>query len=151
MTTREWESMANTHPMIAFIGVSIDGACKETYEELRWTGKWDQITANMKFMSKLRQTGKIPFLGLQFVVQDKNFEEMIEFIKLAKHWNVNVIKFIRMFNFGSFSVSTFEENDIFDDRYPRYPHLVEILRDTIFNDPCVDLFTIKQFHDKAQT
>ena len=150
MTPREWEAMSNAHPMVAFIGVSIDGARKESYEELRWPGKWDKITANMEFLSELRSTGKVPFLGLQFVVQKRNFEEMIEFVELGKSWNIDYIKFIRMFNFGSFSVDTFEEIDVCDERHPLHGRFLEILRDPIFNEPCVDLFTIKPFHELAQ-
>jgi wyosine [tRNA(Phe)-imidazoG37] synthetase (radical SAM superfamily) len=150
MTPSEWEAMANAHPMVAFIGVSIDGARKESYEELRWPGKWDRITENMEFLSKLRKSGKVPCLGLQFVVQKRNFEEMIEYVELGKQWNVDYIKFIRMLNMGSFAADTFEENDVCDQRHPLHPRFLEILRDPIFSDPGVDLFTIKPFHEFAQ-
>ncbi|MBI1868745.1 MAG: hypothetical protein HYS06_10720 [Methylocystis sp.] len=135
--------------MICTVGVSIDGARQETYEKLRRPGKWSVINENMEFLATLRREKKLAYLHLQFVVQRENFEEMSEFADLGKHWGVDLIRFIRLFNFGSYEGVEFEDNDICDPRHPLFPRLLEILRNPILCDPIVDMFTLKPLHDLA--
>ena len=149
LTKNEWESLSHVQRMICSVGVSIDGARRETYENLRRPGKWSVIYENMEFLATLRRENKLPYLNLQFVVQRENFEEMCEFVTLGKHWGVDLIRFIRLINIGSYDALKFEENDVCDPRHPQHPRLLEILRNPILGDPIVDMFTVKPLHDSA--
>jgi MoaA/NifB/PqqE/SkfB family radical SAM enzyme len=149
MTQREWESLGHVQELIAFIGVSIDAAEAETYEDLRRPGKWATIVANMDFLAELRRQGRLPHLGLQFVVQKKNFEQMPGFVALGRKWGADTIRFIRLTNIGSFSGPDFEENDVCDPRHPLHHRLIGILRDPCFRDPRVSMFTMTPLWDEA--
>ncbi len=150
LTAKEWQEIRQKHSLITFVGVSIDGACAETYEDLRRPGKWETITANMDFLSGVRSAGELPMLGLQFVVQTKNFEEMAEFVRLGQKWNADIIRFIRLTNIGSFTREAFEENDVSDPRHPLNPRFMSVLDNPIFDDPRVDMFTLTPLWQAAK-
>ena len=57
------------------LGVSIDGASKETYEKLRLGGKWDKINENLECMAEQKAKRGFRFI-LHFVVQKDNYHEM---------------------------------------------------------------------------
>jgi MoaA/NifB/PqqE/SkfB family radical SAM enzyme len=149
LTRDEWESLGHVQRMIACVGVSIDGARRETYENLRRPGKWSVIHENMERLATLRREGKLPYLNLQFVVQRENFEEMAEFVSLGKQWGVDLIRFIRLVNIGSYDATKFEENDVCDPRHPLFPRLLQMLRNPVFADPVVDMFTLRPLYEQA--
>jgi pyruvate-formate lyase-activating enzyme len=149
LTRDEWESLGHVQRMVACVGVSIDGARQETYENLRRPGKWSVINENMELLAELRREKKLPFLCLQFVVQRENFEEMAEFVSLGKRWGVDLVRFIRLVNIGSYDATQFGANDICDPRHPLFPRLLEIFRDRVFADPVVDMFTLRPLYDQA--
>jgi len=70
------------------LGVSIDGASKETYEKLRLGGKWDKINEAMECMSDLKRRHGFKLI-LHFVVQRDNFHEMQKIIDLGRHYGVD--------------------------------------------------------------
>ena len=57
------------------LGVSIDGASKETYEKLRLGGNWDKIRENLDCIAELKEKHNFRFT-LFFVVQKDNYHEM---------------------------------------------------------------------------
>lgn len=149
LTREEWESLGHVQKLIGSVGVSIDGARAATYENLRRPGKWSVITENMAFLAALRRDGKLPYLHLQFVVQRENFEEIAEFVTLGKHWGVDLVRFIRLVNIGSYDADKFAANDVCDPRHPEFPRLLRVLRDPVLADPVVDMFTLKPLYDQA--
>jgi len=149
-TPKIWESLSHIHSQIVHVGVSVDAAERDTYEDLRRPGKWETITANLDFLAGLRRSGKLRSLALQFVVQAKNYRQMPQFVRLGKEWAVDKIMFIRLFNSGSFSGASFRESDVADPQHPEHAKFLEALRDPILEDPVVDLFTITPLLEEAR-
>ena len=97
------------------LGVSIDGATKETYEKLRLGGKWDKINDNLECISKLKEQHGFQFI-LHFVVQEDNYHEMEDIILLGKKYNADRVWLNKM---EDWNVSAnFEERDIFRSSHP---------------------------------
>ena len=84
------------------LGVSIDGASRDTYEKLRLGGRWDKINENLECIAELKNKHNFK-LGLHMVVQADNWHEMDDMLALAhKHkadrvyfnkiedWNTNL-------------------------------------------------------------
>ena len=84
------------------LGVSIDGASRDTYEKLRLGGRWDKINENLECIAELKNRHNFK-LGLHMVVQADNWHEMDDMLALAhKHkadrvyfnkiedWNTNL-------------------------------------------------------------
>ena len=97
------------------LGVSIDGASKETYEKLRLGGKWDKINENLECMAEQKAKRGFRFI-LHFVVQKDNYHEMEDIIMLGKKYKADRVWLNKM---EDWNVSpNFEEHNIFRSSHP---------------------------------
>ena len=74
------------------LGVSIDGATKETYEKLRLGGKWDSINRNLECIAELKEQHNFKF-ELHMVVQKDNWQEIPAMTELGKRLGTDKIYF----------------------------------------------------------
>ena len=74
------------------LGVSVDGATKNTYEQLRLGGSWEKIQYNLNFIKELKQQFNFKF-ELHMVVQKDNWKEMPTMLELADQFNVDIVYF----------------------------------------------------------
>jgi hypothetical protein len=142
LTPEAWESFPGIHSMVRSISVSIDAATQETYEDLRRPGRWPVLLSNLEFMAGLRRSGQIDRLQINFVVQKKNFREMVDFVKLGQHLDCDTIMFMKLWNFEAFTPAEFLENDVCSPGHPEHGELLKILREPIFKSPEVSVFNI---------
>ena len=122
------------------LDISIDGASKEVYEQVRRGGNWDILSSNMEFAGKLCKQGRIKSFVIEFVVQQKNFKDTKRFVKLGKMWNCTGIVFARIYNWGTYSDQDFNENiTLFENNGTGKikPEFREFFQDKIFDDPIV--------------
>jgi len=97
------------------LGVSIDGASKETYEKLRLGGKWDKINENLECMADLKQKHNFYF-GLHMVVQQDNWHEIESMLALGHRYNVDRVYFNKIEDWNTnidFASQTFTELEEF--------------------------------------
>ena len=74
------------------LGVSIDGASKETYEKLRLGGRWEKIKSNLQSIADSKD--KYNFcLKFHMVVQQDNWWEMKDMAELAESYGADEIYF----------------------------------------------------------
>ena len=92
------------------LGISIDGASKETYEKLRLGGSWEKINFNLKFISELKNQNNFIF-RLHFVVQKENYHEMENIIELGKKYNADRVWLNRIEDWNT--MENFQEQNIF--------------------------------------
>ena len=97
------------------LGVSIDGASKETYEKLRLGGKWDKINENLQCISKLKEKYNFRFI-IHFVVQKDNYHEMEDIIQLGKDYNADRVWLNKIEDWNVYS--NFQDVNIFNDTHP---------------------------------
>jgi len=103
------------------IGISIDGATKQTYEELLQGGVWEKLLENLEFLKTIK-TFKIHF---HFVVQQKNYHEIEPFIELGVKYNADKIFLNRITDWNT--LSNFDTVAIADTTHPENKKLLEIL------------------------
>jgi MoaA/NifB/PqqE/SkfB family radical SAM enzyme len=97
------------------LGVSIDGASKETYEKLRLGGKWDKVTENLECMADLKQKHNFYF-GLHMVVQQDNWHEIESMLELGHRYNADRVYFNKIEDWNTdidFASQTFTESEEF--------------------------------------
>ena len=97
------------------LGVSIDGASKETYEKLRLGGRWEKILEGLECMTELKKKYNFRF-SLHMVVQQENWHEVESMLELGRTYNVDRIYFnkIEDWNTGiDFESQTFTELEEF--------------------------------------
>jgi molybdenum cofactor biosynthesis enzyme MoaA len=103
------------------IGISIDGATKQTYEDLRQGGVWEKLLENLEFLKTIK-TFKIHF---HFVVQQKNYHEIESFIELGLKYNADKIFLNRITDWNT--LSNFNTHAVADTTHPENKKLLEIL------------------------
>ena len=107
------------------LGVSIDGASKETYEKLRLGGKWEKINENLECISELKEKHNFRFI-LHFVVQKDNYHEMEDIIHLGKKYNADRVWLNKMEDWNVFT--NFSDMDIFNSKHPLHTDYRKQLR-----------------------
>ena len=110
------------------LGVSIDGASKETYEKLRLGGSWEKINQNLKCISELRKQHNFRFI-LHFVVQKGNYHEMEKIVDLGEQYGADRVWLNKIEDWGT--MDDFKEHNIFDpthDEHAQYQTLVNNLK-----------------------
>jgi wyosine [tRNA(Phe)-imidazoG37] synthetase (radical SAM superfamily) len=125
--------------MLSIVAVSIDAARAETYEQLRRPGKWAPLMKNVAFLSSMRRENRFPNFWFNFVVQQANFREMLDFIALADAHAVDSIWFQRAVNYGAYDESTFAAVNVCAPTHPEHPELLEILRNPLFKRPSINI------------
>jgi molybdenum cofactor biosynthesis enzyme MoaA len=99
------------------LAVSIDGATEDTYEKLRLGGRWEKIKENLQSMAEMKAKHKFVF-RLHMVVQQDNWWEMPEMIKLAEQYDVDQVCFNRVQDWNTaldYTKQTFAGLDQFKD------------------------------------
>ena len=77
------------------LGVSIDGASRQTYERLRLGGKWEKILEALECVSQLKQEHGFVF-DLHMVVQQDNWREMPMMLDLGDTHDADKVYFNRI-------------------------------------------------------
>ncbi|MFH1490713.1 MAG: SDR family NAD(P)-dependent oxidoreductase [Pseudomonadota bacterium] len=77
---------------IDWICVSMDGATKERYEEIRVGSDFDQVCRNLEDVSRMRR-GKVPKTMINFVLMSMNFDQVEEIVRLASRLGVDQVNF----------------------------------------------------------
>ncbi|MEM3697172.1 MAG: radical SAM protein [Candidatus Bathyarchaeia archaeon] len=80
-----------------WLTVSIDGATKETFENIRVGAIFEGVVENIKFTIDLRErmNAKRPRIYLNYTICEQNIQEIPEMIKLADDLRVNGIGFMK--------------------------------------------------------
>ena len=145
---RAWTDL-NLWENVSSVWVSVDGATAESYAELRRGGDFAQLCENLRFLGTLNRAGAIDSLRLDFVVQARNFEEMGDFVDLARSVDASGVYFLRLRNWGHFSADAFREMDVCDPAHPRHDDLRRMLADDRLAGADVDLGTLAVLYRAA--
>jgi MoaA/NifB/PqqE/SkfB family radical SAM enzyme len=130
----QWEKIRNIHYLDIELYVSVDATKKETYEIIRRGGDFETLLKNLKFLSGLRKEKKLSSLTINFVVQDHNYKEMPDFVKLGIELGVDFIAFQKIYNAGTYTADEFNHRTVFAPTHPEYKDFLAILRMPIFNE-----------------
>ncbi len=93
------------------LGVSIDGATKDTYEKLRLGGKWDKILEGLESIAEQKQKHNFTFI-LHFVVQKENYREMETIIDLGEQYGADRVWLNKIEDWGT--MDDFRSQDIWN-------------------------------------
>lgn len=147
-TESNWRQFKDKKASKIMMTVSIDAATAKTYEQIRCNGNFEKLKKNMEFASRLRKDGELAYLRFNFVVQQKNYKEMIEFTKWGEELGVDEIFFTKILNWGTYSKEEFKEVSMMEeDGVTPKPELEAILNHPIVrNSKIVDLGTIRYTH-----
>ncbi|MHC4756879.1 MAG: radical SAM protein [Planctomycetota bacterium] len=77
---------------VDWICVSMDGATRELYEQIRIGSNFDRVAENVGNLSRLR-VGKIPKLMINFVLMTINVHQVEEIVRLASRLGVDQVNY----------------------------------------------------------
>lgn len=150
-----WEKFVKGKKGKVMLTVSIDAASKETYEQIRCNGNFEQLQRNMEFASQLRKDGALSYFRINFVVQKNNYQEMIPFVKWGEKLGVDEVFFTKVLNWGTYTEEEFQQISMMEvDGITPKKELRTILQNPLIRDSdIVDLGTIQYAHkvDKIET
>lgn len=99
---QRWQDIAAINQRVKWVHISVDAASRETYL-LNRKSNWETLLKNLDFISSLRQHGPVEIFEISMVVQQNNWQEMLQFIELARKLNVDRVLFTPLLNWGTFS------------------------------------------------
>jgi sulfatase maturation enzyme AslB (radical SAM superfamily) len=105
---KKWHLIVNSP--IDKIQISIDAATKETYEQVRLGGKWEDLLNAIDFVKELRQNKIIQQLQFNFCVQTLNYCEIPAFLELAWQHRADIVHFAKLVKLWHHSEEWFEQN-----------------------------------------
>lgn len=134
LTPKMWDSIC--HEAIDWIDVSIDGASAETYGKNRG-GNFGKLVENLRFIGELRQSGAIQAYNLHYVVQQNNYHEMPDFVRLGLAVHCDGVLFKQVQNWGSWSPEEYAARAIQHPAHPEHLEFLEALQDPMLQHPIV--------------
>jgi MoaA/NifB/PqqE/SkfB family radical SAM enzyme len=102
--------------------VSVDAVNANTYRVVRG-GNWDILMENLVHIGRT-----VPYLQLNFVVQEVNFKEIPAFVELAVLLGAKTAYFSTLENWGVYSPEDYVRRAVHVPAHPRHGELLEILR-----------------------
>jgi MoaA/NifB/PqqE/SkfB family radical SAM enzyme len=113
---------------VGTVAISIDAATEATYAIVRRGGSFERLLSNLEFIATLREAREIPFMRLDFVVQNLNFHEMPDMPALAARFAFDRVKFQMIRNWRTYSPEEFAHHDIGSPFNPNYQAFLDVLR-----------------------
>ena len=105
--------------------ISIDGATKHTYEQLRLGGDFHKLMSNLHWLNTITHRSKFE-VHLHFVVQPANYREMIQMIKLREDVGADKLFFNPIQNWNTFA--NWKQQNIMHSNHPDHVHLQKIIK-----------------------
>ncbi|MDR4499237.1 MAG: SPASM domain-containing protein [Candidatus Scalindua sp.] len=138
-TSKMWETIPkDIQKLIRSAEISIDAASSETYAINRRGGSFKRLLKNLEFISTLHESGHLKWVSISMVVQENNFKEMPDFVRLGKRFHFDVY-FSKLLDWGAYSNEEFYNRAVHMPAHPKYPDFVDLLKDDIFDDTMVNL------------
>jgi hypothetical protein len=144
-TKKIWNMLCNLHsiPRIT-TEISIDAATEDTYHQIRVGGIWKTLQENLYFI--FTEIPNLEFIRLTFVVQNNNYMEMVDFVKMADHFQKlngmkTAVSFQHINNWGTFSNANFMIKNIANENHPEY---------SLFQSQVEKLKSLKELHPNLQ-
>lgn len=138
LTPQNWQRLKNVHYAVDLISISIDAAAEETYARLRRGGDFKKLLENLAFLKEVKKTNPLR-VKLNFVVQEANYREMPEFIKLAKRFDCDRVAFAKIFNLDTYQPGEYQKAAVHEPNHPQFKAFTRLINQPIFKDPIVRL------------
>tara|TARA_Y100000034_G_scaffold43496_3_gene53068 strand:+ start:2442 stop:3542 length:1101 start_codon:yes stop_codon:yes gene_type:complete len=139
-TEAAWNKLKRIHHLIKSAEISIDACSSETYSINRRGGDWDKLMENIEFISKIRVLRAVrakpdaiqPIeMRISFVVQQNNWREMKDFVRLGMKYDFNV-SFGKLVDWGTWSQDELHSRQVHRPDHPEHGQFIKFLHDPIF-------------------
>lgn len=116
-------------PYVTELRISFDAATEQTYAKTRTGGVWKTLLENVQWIKHFIKINQFQTrISADFVVQKNNYQEIPEFEELCKDLDISMIRYQKMWNWGTWPESEFHDHNVYHHSHSEYLKLVEILR-----------------------
>jgi MoaA/NifB/PqqE/SkfB family radical SAM enzyme len=126
-----------TRSRLESVSISIDAATRQTYAKNRSRGReetYDVLLENLRFVSELKQAGKLQLSCHVMVVQANNFREMEEFAEQAHAMRADA-EYMQLNNWGTFTDEEFARRAVHLPEHPDHAEYLRVRELPIFSGP----------------
>lgn len=110
--------------------ISINASSKDTYESINRGGKWETLLENIKWVNECRKKGRIKKLFFSFIVQQKNYKEMPDFVRFGQQ-NQAEVRFTLYQDWGT--GLDYNTAAVFEENHPEFLSYCRMLKDPVFH------------------
>lgn len=122
----KWHKIEHLESAIEKITVSVDAADADTYAKIRRGGQWNQLLQAMHFFKTKKQ--QLGFkLHSRMIVQQGNWSEMLAFYEQSKSFDVDIIEYSRITNWGTWAPWEFSQHDVMNSKHPSHAEAQNLL------------------------
>ena len=114
----------NIFSRLRTLNVSIDGATKNTYEQMRRGGSHEKILDNLACIKEIKKQYGFEFI-LHVVVQKDNYHEMTQMVDMAEQYGADRIWFNRITNWNTYA--NFAELDVAGENNALHSQYLDVL------------------------
>lgn len=133
-----------TNGKVAF-SISIDAYQKNTYESLRRGADFDKLMSNIKYIGEMVKNGRVCTLVFNYVISQKNYKEIPDFINMAKSIGASALNFTLIGNWGTFSKEEFERIRVSDDYNNPIPKIDKLMKTVIEENRDIQIFFRREY------
>ena len=119
------------------ISISVDAGTESVYEDVRRPAKWQHLLDNLDF---LQQIGKNTVSNMSFILQNKNFRDIPEFVALCRRFGLRG-HFTPLNDWGTWSITRpetpdswtiqnglFSDHDVLDRGHPNHAEALDLVQ-----------------------
>ena len=133
-----WEQIKNIERFNVKVSLTVMSFDEKIYQELSGTKlPISVIEHNLEFLRKLRQEGKINYLQLNTVYQERNFRTMPDLVKRFLEYGADYIRLRPYVPIGEESLEAMWFKDVRNAFHPYHKEFLEVWKDPIFKHPKV--------------
>lgn len=149
---KNWNRLEKLHNSNISVVVTPNSFERMTYKYLSGGhDNLDILLENLKFMSALRESGKIRRLEISIVVQDRNFRELPTFVKRClEEYTCDTVIIKPIFYWFALTQEEYWFKDILNPKHPYHNEYLEVLENPVFEDSKVYFWGSRNIHDAKE-
>ena len=138
---KNWERFSHLSGYHISVTVTVNSLRREVYRYLSGGfDRLDRVLSNLRFLSGLRREGKINYLSVATVVQESNFWEVPEMIRVfsgSERFAIDQIIMRPIYSWWGMARETYWFKNILNPRHPYHKEYLRILDDDCWKEPKV--------------
>ncbi len=149
LTPAMWQRLERIHANISQLVFSVDAAEAATYRIVRRGGELQRVIENIRFLSEQKkQLSNLELFRMDFVVQQLNYREMADFVRLARSLGASSY-FSKIISWNTYSESEFQKHAVWNSEHPEHADFLECLRDPLLQERDVDMGNLRDLQLQA--
>lgn len=138
-----WDRISNLGKYFLKVSITIMSFDEKTYQYLSGTNNpISKLEQNLRFVKELRTAGIINELELATVVQERNFRSLPEFAhRCIEEFSADIVRIRPYFPYGRRGKVFEWFCDIRNPYHPYYDEYLEVMKDPIFKNPKVFMWS----------